>query len=66
MDHKEEHDGNCSSAEQQGEMEEERKQLTDRVVGHGIVGDTIADREGHERDAKVDQENTGLGATNAG
>lgn len=47
-------------------MEEERKQLTDRVVGHGIVGDTIADREGHERDAKVDQENTGLGATNAG
>ena len=66
VDHKEEHDGHCPSAEQQGEMEEERGHLTDYVVGHGIVGGYVADREGHEGDTEVDQENTGLGGTNTG
>ena len=47
-------------------MEEEREHLAGCVVGHGVVRDDVADREGYEGDTEVDQEDTGLGGTNAG
>ena len=41
-------------------MEEEREHLTGCVVDRDVVGNNVADREGHEGDTEVDQEDTGL------
>ena len=63
--HKEEHESHSATADQHGEVEEERESLTGCFVGRNIVGDDVDDAESYKRGTQVDQHDTSCGGAQA-